>query len=257
MKGETYEEFVAKFKPKKTTDDCYTPQPIMNIIFDYVEKQTGVDRSHFVRPFYPGGDYEHYNYKPDDIVVDNPPFSFLAKILDFYIERGIKFFLFAPALTIFNSMRKRDVCGIIIDKTITYENGANVSTSFITNLDKKNRVIASAYLQRRINEVQKPKKERPKYKYPKNVLTVSDLKTLAKAGISYSIPQSETYFIESLDNQKKNKKGIYGGGYLISDKEAEKKEAEKKKAEKKEYIWELSDREKQIIENLNRKEIKQ
>lgn len=23
--GETYEEFVEKFKPKKTTDDCYTP----------------------------------------------------------------------------------------------------------------------------------------------------------------------------------------------------------------------------------------
>lgn len=25
MKGESYEEFVEKFKPKKTTDDCYTP----------------------------------------------------------------------------------------------------------------------------------------------------------------------------------------------------------------------------------------
>lgn len=24
-KGENYEEFVEKFKPKKTTDDCYTP----------------------------------------------------------------------------------------------------------------------------------------------------------------------------------------------------------------------------------------
>lgn len=25
MKSKTYEEFVEKFKPKKTTDDCYTP----------------------------------------------------------------------------------------------------------------------------------------------------------------------------------------------------------------------------------------
>ena len=25
MKNKTYEEFVDKFKPKKTTDDCYTP----------------------------------------------------------------------------------------------------------------------------------------------------------------------------------------------------------------------------------------
>lgn len=25
-KGETYEQFVDKFKQKKTTDDCYTPE---------------------------------------------------------------------------------------------------------------------------------------------------------------------------------------------------------------------------------------
>lgn len=25
MKSKSYEEFVEKFKPKKTTDDCYTP----------------------------------------------------------------------------------------------------------------------------------------------------------------------------------------------------------------------------------------
>lgn len=25
IKSKTYEEFVEKFKPKKTTDDCYTP----------------------------------------------------------------------------------------------------------------------------------------------------------------------------------------------------------------------------------------
>ena len=29
MKGESYEEFVEKFKPKKTTDDCYTPPRCM------------------------------------------------------------------------------------------------------------------------------------------------------------------------------------------------------------------------------------
>ena len=27
MKSKTYEEFVEKFKPKLTTDDCYTPPP--------------------------------------------------------------------------------------------------------------------------------------------------------------------------------------------------------------------------------------
>lgn len=28
-RGETYEEFTAKFEPKKTTDDCYTPPEVL------------------------------------------------------------------------------------------------------------------------------------------------------------------------------------------------------------------------------------
>ena len=36
-KGETYEEFVAKFKKNapKTTDDCYTPQPVYEVVKEY------------------------------------------------------------------------------------------------------------------------------------------------------------------------------------------------------------------------------
>lgn len=30
-KSNTYEEFVDKFKPKKTTDDCYTPGAIYEV----------------------------------------------------------------------------------------------------------------------------------------------------------------------------------------------------------------------------------
>lgn len=32
IKGETYEEFVEKFKPKRTTDDCYTPPEIYKVV---------------------------------------------------------------------------------------------------------------------------------------------------------------------------------------------------------------------------------
>lgn len=32
IKGESYDEFVEKFKPKKTTDDCYTPPEIYEVI---------------------------------------------------------------------------------------------------------------------------------------------------------------------------------------------------------------------------------
>lgn len=34
--AETYEEFVDKFKPKRTTDDCYTPEGIYDVVRDYV-----------------------------------------------------------------------------------------------------------------------------------------------------------------------------------------------------------------------------
>lgn len=49
--GETYEEFVDKFKPKKTTDDCYTPPSVYTVISDGA------------------------------VVLDNPPFSILTSIL--------------------------------------------------------------------------------------------------------------------------------------------------------------------------------
>lgn len=91
MKGETYEQFVEKFKPKKTTDDCYTPPLIYDGVADWVCTEYGINRDAFCRPFYPGGDYETFDYT-GKIVVDNPPFSILSKILRFYIERNIKFF---------------------------------------------------------------------------------------------------------------------------------------------------------------------
>ena len=33
-RGESYEEFVEKFKIKKTTDDCYTPKNVYEIVLD-------------------------------------------------------------------------------------------------------------------------------------------------------------------------------------------------------------------------------
>lgn len=34
-----YEGFVNKFKPKKTTDDCYTPPEVYNCVLNYVVKK--------------------------------------------------------------------------------------------------------------------------------------------------------------------------------------------------------------------------
>ena len=94
-----YKAFVEKFKPKKTTDDCYTPEPVFNVIVEYVETRYGIERARFVRPFYPGGDYEKMEYPDDCCVVDNPPFSIITKIVKDYANAGIRFFLFCPYLT--------------------------------------------------------------------------------------------------------------------------------------------------------------
>lgn len=51
--------------------------------------------------------------------------------------------------------------------------------------------------------------------------------------------------ISRLDSQKQDKKGIFGGGLLLSDAKA----AELKAAEKA-TVWELSSRERKIIDSL-------
>ena len=49
-----YQAFVDKFKPKLTTDDCYTPPKVYEAVADWVAKEYHLDRSTFVRPFKPG-----------------------------------------------------------------------------------------------------------------------------------------------------------------------------------------------------------
>ena len=75
-----YDGFVEKFKPKKTTDDCYTPPAVYDAVLQYVREKYNIDDDvPIVRPFYPGGDYENYDYPEGCVVVDNPPFSIFAK----------------------------------------------------------------------------------------------------------------------------------------------------------------------------------
>lgn len=61
-----YDAFVEKFKPKKTTDDCYTPPLVYDTIRDWACKKYKIDPACIVRPFYPGGDYEKYEYPVSD-----------------------------------------------------------------------------------------------------------------------------------------------------------------------------------------------
>jgi putative heme iron utilization protein len=71
--------------------------------------------------------------------------------------------------------------------------------------------------------------------------------------VEYGVKFSECQYISELDAQKEAGKAIYAGGLLINDeKAAEKAAAEKAAAEKAgAIVWELSEREREIIERLN------
>lgn len=258
--GETYEQFVEKFKSKKTTDDCYTPEPVYNAVLDWVVQEYGTDRTKVIRPFYPGCDYQAEEYPAGYTVVDNPPFSILSKIIDWYLERDIKFFLFAPALTCFSIFYNRKVSIIVPDVKICYENDAIVSTAFVTNLDTC-AVRTAPDLSKILNDIQKETKQKnkktlPRYKYPDAVLTAAMLRRIAD--VDYRVERKDCKLIKTLDSQREMHKGIFGAGLLLSEKAAAEKAAaekavtEKAAAEKAaaEICWELSKREKEVIASL-------
>ena len=253
--NDEYNEFLDKFEQLKTTDDCYTPDNIYEAVASYVENRYGIDRSDFVRPFYPGGDYQAYKYKSTDAVVDNPPFSILAQIIDFYVEKGQRFFLFAPGLATMNYISRTGVTAICTYAGITYENGATVATSFITNMEPEDIAamsapeLSSAIIEaNKINE-KAMHRDIPKYEYPFEVLTAAKLGYLSKYGQRLEVSRNDAMFIRALDAQKEYDKGIYGGALLLSERAAaERAAAERASA----TVWKLSERELEIVKSLGR-----
>ena len=255
-RSEEYDAFVDKFKPKLTTDDCYTPQNIYETIRDWAVEHYGLQGAPVVRPFYPGGDYEHETYPDGCVVIDNPPFSILTQICRFYMERGIRFFLFAPALTLFSIAA--GTCNYLpMSCRITYENGADVRTSFVTNLGNwkietvpELWALVDAVNAQNTNE---GAAELPGYTYPDCVMTPIRIAPTSR-WMALRIPASDASFARALDAQREQGKAIYGASFLLSEKAAaEKAAAEKAAAEKREqFVWELSDREKAIVAALGK-----
>lgn len=208
-----------------------------------------------VRPFYPGGDYKAEDYK-NAVVIDNPPFSILAEIKRFYLEQDVPFFLFAPALTLLSSYSTR-LTSIVANCEITYHNGAKVKTSFVSNLFGDTAIILSPEIDRMVKKAQKeanPPKTKPRYEYPPNVVTGAILSKYIPRGVSLRIPREETHFTLALDSQRKVGKGLYGSGFIISDRIA--KTLLNAPKEPPTY-WELSDREREIIRELSSSEERQ
>ena len=241
-----YKKFVQKFKPKKTTDDCYTPQNVYEAVKMWAVKKYGLQNAKVIRPFYPGGDYTGEDYSGNCVVIDNPPFSILAAIRRFYTERGIRFFLFAPALTLFSTGEGNYV---IVGANITYDNGAKIRTSFITNLGEYKICVEPdllAAIKRENDKNERAQhKQLPVYKYPVYVTTAAGLNYLAAHGERLAIRAEDVAFIRKLDEQ--TGKTIFGGGFLLSEKAAAEKAAAEKAAA---IVYELSEREKAIVRIL-------
>lgn len=246
---EDYKAFTDKFKPKLTTDDCYTPPAVYDAVLHWVTERCGLQGRNIVRPFYPGGDFERYPYEPGDVVVDNPPFSIISKIARFYADRDIPYFLFAPHQTCFSI--KAAPTKVATYAKITYENGAVVRTSFISNLFPGVAVMNAPGLLQAINDARagKQAKSLPKYSYPANVLTISKLDRLNKQGIEFQVMDTQCRYISKLDSQRTAGKTIYGSGYLISDGKA----AELRVAEEI-TEWPLMSHELEIIQELNKQD---
>ena len=253
-KSKTYEEFVEKFKPKKTTDDCYTPPTIYEIVKQWACNEYGIDPAKVVRPFYPGGDYKAFPYPDGAVVIDNPPFSILASICTFSLEHGIPFFLFAPSLTCFSGRKVfKQMNHIIVDCQITYENGARVKTSFVTSYSGGIVAQTAPDLTKAINRendrlIKANTKELPKYDYPMNVITAAMMQRYARYGVDLKIRADDCIQVGSLDAQKQVGKSIFGAGLLLSDCAAAERAAAERAAAVK---WELSARERAIVDSLS------
>lgn len=246
--ADDYEAFVEKFKTKKTTDDCYTPKPVYDVVMQYVKEHCDIEGCRVLRPFYPGGDYQAVAYESSDVVIDNPPFSILAEIVKYYTRHKVRFFLFAPALTLFSAAHKNfEVTKIVTGATVIYANGANVSTSFLTNMWGDGAVVVDGDLCHRLNILNAPKAKGNKIKHPGNVISAATLQRLAIKGINLTIQAKSLAVCTKLDNYST---GVFGGGYFISEKAAAEKAAAEKAAETQCYYIPLSEKEKYIISTL-------
>ena len=244
--SQEYFAFVEKFKRKKTSDDCYTPEKVYQAIAEWVCCRYHLKKEYIVRPFWQDSDYMTAEYPPECVVLDNPPFSILSQIVRWYCAHNIRFFLFAPGLTVFSSANKHSVTCICAGANITYENGAAVNTSFITNLESPDIVAMSSpelyqVIQKADSENQKySKKQVAKLSFPDDIVTSAKINYLSNHCVDYQLRRSECVSISKLDSYQK---GIFGRGYLLSRQAAARQAAARQ--------FELSEKEREIQKMLD------
>ena len=239
-----YESFIKKFSDNpKTTDDCFTPQDVYEAVVAYVDTIYPLEGKQILRPFYPGGDYESADYPDDGVVIDNPPFSIFTQICKFYSRRDIPFFLFGPGMSIFSVLKYCSV--VVIDSTVTFHNGAKVRINFATNLLGDTLVTTAISLQNAIAACRSQRSQKadlPKYRYPAELLSVSDFQTIARGDEDFSLKRDEAVVVKNLDLHPK--RGLFGDHLLVSRATAARAAAAKA------IPIELSEREQELVKHL-------
>lgn len=220
-----YEAFEKKFERKKTTDECLTPNAVYEVVLGWATAHYRIEGRPVVRPFWPRSNYRTFDYPDGCVVVDNPPFSIMAEIVDFYSLHKVDFFLFAPHLTNFTARANHVLCG----SDIVYGNGAGINTSFVTSLGADK--IANAPDLYEALDALRPKREKgglPQFDWPEQLIRTTDIDSLTKNGIPFTLSPTECTPVHKVGG-----KAIFGGGYLMTSKKACEKAAAKKEAKKK------------------------
>lgn len=206
--------FVRKFRPRTTTDDCYTPPAVYDAVKNWVnENLLALTGRLILRPFRPGGDYLRENYPDGSVVIDNPPFSIYSQIVRNYTRMGVKFFLFGPALSLF--VRDVDEVQYVICRcNITYANGAKVRTGFVHNLGGP-RLCMAGNLSDDINKAQHNKAAYQKFIKPSGIYSAADLMHYCTDGEDIEL-EGSAEFVEKVQGRK-----IYGKGMQFPDSDTE------------------------------------
>lgn len=90
-----------------------------------------------IEPFYSGDNYTAIDYT-NKVVVDEPPFSQIMDILDYYRTNGVYFFLYIPALCDVDKLTRHNRTLIDTGATLIKQNDTTTFTSFVTNLEPSN-----------------------------------------------------------------------------------------------------------------------
>lgn len=260
----------------KTTDDCFTPPHIYAAVIEWLAARVDLTGRRIVRPFVPDGDFEAYPYQEGDVVIDNPPFSILARITRFYLAKGISFFLFAPGLTLWSAanFNNAPLTHVVTGYSPEFENGAKINIGFRTDLFPGTRVIVAPSLTKALREAEEAagtRKDKPKaakYAYPPEIWSPATLGTLAKNGGfgDIAVPCACSRYLHSLAQQRLYKKALYGGGLMVDRATAQRLQEAKAKAKAKAKAeaeaeaeavqWQLAPEEREEIDRLDREAAK-